>query len=90
VPHGVIVVIDEFKDEKTLLKIRATIICEREGHKPILIGHEGAMLKKIGTFAREDMERFFNVKVFLDLWIKIKEDWKDNDFYLKNIWFGSE
>lgn len=77
VPHGIAVVIEEFTEKKDLLSIRAEIFCERENHKRIVIGKNGETLKKVGTFAREDMEAFFGVKVFLDLWVKIKENWRD-------------
>ena len=82
VPHGTAVVIEEFADEGTLIRIRAEIYCERDAHKRIIIGHGGEMIKKIGTYAREDLEAFFGVKVHLDLWVKVKEKWRDSDFYL--------
>ena len=67
IPHGTAVVIEEFKDEKTLLSVRAEIFCERESHKRIIIGKNGEMLKKIGSYAREDAEALFGTKIFLDL-----------------------
>ena len=70
--------IEEFKEEGKLLRIRAEIFCEREAHKRIIIGKQGAQLKKIGSYAREDMERFFDTKVYLNLWVKVKENWRDN------------
>ena len=85
IPHGTAVVIEEFKDETSLLRIRAEIFCEREAHKRIIIGKNGEMLKKIGSYAREDMEKFFGVKVFLDLWVKVKENWRDSDFNLRDF-----
>lgn len=78
IPHGTAVIIEDFIDEDTLLTIRATIYCERDTHKTILIGKGGEQLKKIGTYAREDMERFFGTKVYLDLWVKVKEHWREN------------
>ena len=74
IPHGTAVVIEKMKTrENGILDIDATIFCEKESHKRILIGKNGAMLKKISTFARQDMERFFDCKVFLQVWIKVKE-----------------
>jgi GTP-binding protein Era len=77
IPHGIAVVIEEFKEKKDLLSIRAEIFCEREGHKRIIIGKNGEALKKVGTYAREDLEKFFGIHVFLDLWVKVKENWRD-------------
>jgi len=88
IPHGTAVVIEEFKDESKILKIRAEIFCERQSHKGIILGKGGAMLKKIGTYAREDMEEFFGVQVFLDLWVKVKEKWRDSDSNLNNFGFN--
>ncbi len=78
IPHGTAVIIEDFHDEGTLLSIRATIYCERDTHKTIIIGKGGEQLKKIGSYAREDMEHFFGTKVYLDLWVKVKEHWRDN------------
>ncbi len=88
IPHGTAVVIEEFKDEEKILKIRAEIFCERQSHKGIILGKGGSMLKKIGTYAREDMEEFFGVQVFLDLWVKVKEKWRDSDSNLNNFGFN--
>lgn len=88
IPHGTAVVIEEFRDEENIIKIRAEIFCEKESHKGIILGKGGSMLKKIGTFAREDMEAFFGVKVYLNLWVKVKENWRDNDFNLNNFGFN--
>lgn len=89
VPHGIAVEISSFKEnEKGILEIGATIYCEKNSHKGIIIGKGGAMLKKIGSLARKDMERFFGGKVYLELWVKVKEGWRDSDFLLKN--FGYE
>lgn len=91
VPHGVAVVIEGFEDVRGhLLKIRAEIYCEKESHKKIIIGKDGAMLKKVGTYAREDLEAFFGVKVALDLWVKVKEKWRDNEVLLKNFGFPGD
>lgn len=88
IPHGTAVVIEEFKDEETLISIRAEIYCEKASHKGIIVGKNGETLKKIGTFAREDMENFFGVKVYLNLWVKVKENWRDSDFNLNNFGFN--
>ena len=86
VPHGIAVEISSFKENKKgVLEIGATIYCEKSSHKGIIIGKGGAMLKKIGSLARGDMERFFDTKVFLELWVKVKEGWRDSDFLLRNF-----
>lgn len=90
IPHGTAVVIEKFEDKGKLLRIRAEIICERETHKGILIGKNGEMLKQIGTYAREDMEAFFGTKIYLDLWVKVKENWRDSNFNLTNFGYGKE
>lgn len=86
VPHGIAVVIDQMKDRPkgNIIDIDATIICERDSHKGIIIGKQGSMLKKIGTQARKDMENLLDTKVNLKLWVKVKKDWRDSDFLLKN------
>ena len=83
IPHGTAVSIEEWRDEDTLLKIRAEIYCEKQSHKAIIVGKNGEMLKRIGTYAREDLESFFGVKVYLDLWVKVKEGWRDSGGYLR-------
>lgn len=89
IPHGTAVVIEKMKTrENGILDIDATIFCEKESHKRILIGKNGAMLKKISTFARQDMERFFDCKVFLQVWIKVKEDWRNRAQLLQNFGFA--
>lgn len=85
IPHGTAVVVEEFKDENTLIRIRAEIYCEKNTHKGIILGKNGEMLKKIGTYAREDLERFFGCKVFLDLWVKVKDGWRDRGGYLRDF-----
>ena len=85
IPHGVAVVIEEFTETKDLLRIRAEIFCEKNSHKGIIVGHGGAALKLVGSYAREDLEKFFGIKVYLDLWVKVKANWRDtaarlNDF----------
>lgn len=88
IPHGTAVVVEEFKDEETLISVRAEIYCEKSSHKGIIVGKNGETLKKIGTYAREDMENFFGVKVYLNLWVKVKENWRDSDFNLNNFGFN--
>ena len=92
IPHGIAVVIDRMKlrDDGILYDIDATIICERESHKGIIIGKQGAMLKKIGTRAREGMEALLGMKVNLKLWVKVKKDWRDSDTLLKNFGYTDE
>ncbi|MBO5088320.1 MAG: GTPase Era [Lachnospiraceae bacterium] len=92
VPHGIAVVIDRMKDREggNIVDIDATIICERDSHKGIIIGKQGAMLKKIGTQARIDMENLLDTKVNLKLWVKVKKDWRDSEFLLKNYGYQSE
>ena len=90
IPHGTAVVIEEFKDEKTLLSVRAEIFCERESHKRIIIGKNGEMLKKIGSYAREDAEALFGTKIFLDLWVKVKDNWRDRPTLVANFGYKDE
>ncbi len=90
IPHGTAVVIEDFSETERLLSIRAEIFCERESHKRIIIGKHGEQLKKIGTYAREDMESFFGMKVYLNLWVKVKENWRDDTVYLNNFGFNKD
>ena len=92
IPHGIAVLIDRMKDRKgtNIVDIDATIICERDSHKGIIIGKQGAMLKKIGSQARKDMERLLDAKVNLKLWVKVKKDWRDSEFLLKNYGYQKE
>lgn len=85
IPHGTAVVIEEFTETDKLLRIRAEIFCERKSHKGIIVGHGGQTLKTIGTYARQDLERFFGIQVFLDLWVKVKENWRDSLSTLGNF-----
>lgn len=88
VPHGTAVSIEEFKDEGSIIKVRADIYCERASHKGIIIGKNGETLKRIGSYAREDLERFFGVKVFISLWVKVKEKWRDSTLNLNNLGYN--
>lgn len=92
IPHGIAVVIDQMKDRKgtNIVDIDATIICERDSHKGIIIGKQGSMLKKIGTQARKDMENLLDAKVNLKLWVKVKKDWRDSEFLLKNYGYRKD
>jgi len=85
IPYSVEVVVDSFKEEPKIIRISAIIYCNKKSHKPILIGKAGSMLKKVGTEARIDAEVFFGKKIFLQLFVKIKENWRDNDFLLKQM-----
>ena len=78
IPHGVAVVIEEFKEEDTLVSIRAEIFCEKESHKGIIVGKGGEGLKRIGSYARADLEKMLEKKVYLNLWVKVKENWRDS------------
>ena len=91
IPHGTAVVIEKMKTrENGILDIDATIFCEKETHKRIIIGKNGSMLKKISSFARQDIERFFDCKVFLQTWIKVKEDWRNRAQLLQNFGFDEK
>lgn len=92
IPHGIAVVIDRMKERPDggLIDIDATIICERDSHKGIIIGKQGAMLKNIGTKARVSMENLLDCKVNLKLWVKVKKDWRDSDALLKNYGYRDE
>ncbi len=90
IPHGVAVVIDGMKQEGRFWQIDATIICERDSHKGMIIGKQGSMLKKIGSLARRDIENLLESRVNLNLWVKIKKDWRDSDFLLKNFGLSSQ
>ncbi|MBE5928744.1 MAG: GTPase Era [Lachnospiraceae bacterium] len=90
IPHGIAVAIDIMKERKgrNIIDIDATIICERNSHKGIIIGKQGVMLKKIGTEARKDIEAMLGIKVNLKLWVKVKKDWRDSDFLLNNFGYN--
>lgn len=88
VPHGTAVSIEEFKDEGDIIKVRADIYCERASHKGIIIGKNGETLKRIGTYSRQDLEKFFGVKVYMNLWVKVKEKWRDSTLNLNNLGYN--
>ena len=87
VPHGVAVVTESFseRDDKDLLNISVLIYCEKESHKRIIIGKNGAMLKKVGANARRELEKFFRIQVNLQTWVKVKEDWRNRDMMLRQF-----
>ncbi|WP_291569376.1 GTPase Era [Clostridium sp. UBA4548] len=86
VPHGIAVeIIHMKKDEKGRYNIEANLLCEKDSHKGIIIGKNGAMMKKISTYARQDLEKFLNAPVTLKLWVKVKKDWRDSQFMLKEL-----
>ena len=90
IPHGTAVVIEEFKDEDTLIRIRAEIFCEKASHKGIIVGKHGDSLKLIGTYAREDLEKLFGTKVYLNLWVKVKENWRESARTVSNFGYRDE
>ena len=90
IPHGTAVVIEEFKDEGTLIRIRAEIFCEKASHKGIIVGKGGEALKLIGTYAREDLEKMFGTKVYLNLWVKVKENWRESARTVGNFGYRDE
>ena len=90
VPHGLAVVIDSLTEGENLLKISATIFCEKPAHKLIIIGKNGEMLKKIGSHAREELEHLTESKVFLELWVKVKENWRNNDVLINNLGYNKK
>ena len=89
IPHGTAVVVERMRtrEDKDIIDMDATIYCERDSHKGIIIGKQGAMLKKIGSYARQDMEAFFNCKVNLTMWVKVKEDWRNREGLLRSFGF---
>ena len=91
IPHGIAVGIDQMKERRGgIIDIDATIVCEKDSHKGIIIGKQGAMLKKIGTNARYEMEQLLDTKVNLKLWVKVKKDWRDSDFLIKNFGYRED
>ena len=85
VPHGVAIEIESFKEEEKITKIDVVIYCEKKSHKGIIIGKDGRKLKGVGKSAREEIEALLGCKVFLQLWVKVKENWRDSDFALSNF-----
>lgn len=92
IPHGIAVEIMSMKKrpDQNMVDVEATIYCEKDSHKGIIIGKQGAMLKKIGTQARGDMQRLLGTPIYLQLWVKVKKDWRDSDFLLKNFGYDKK
>ena len=92
IPHGTAVVIESMRerDDADIIDIEATVYCERDSHKGIIIGKQGAMLKKISTYSRQDMERFFGCKVNLQTWVKVREDWRNRRSLLSNFGYDQK
>lgn len=90
IPHGIAVAIDRMKKQKKVMHIDATIICERDSHKGIIIGKQGSMLKKIGITARYEIEKLLDCQVNLKLWVKVQKNWRDSDFQMKNFGYRQE
>lgn len=89
IPHGTAVEITKFSERDSgIIDIDATIYCEKASHKGIIIGKHGDMLKKISTMARNDCEKFMGTKVFLTTWVKVKENWRDSDFLVRNFGYS--
>ena len=89
IPHGIAVEVEKMKKRlnQEIVDINVTIYCEKESHKPIIIGRGGKMLREIGSRARVDIERFLETKVFLEVWVKVREDWRDSEAELRNLHF---
>ena len=92
IPHGIAVTIERMKEraDGSMVDIDATIICERDSHKGIIIGKQGVMLKKIGSAARYEIEKMLEQKVNLKLWVKVKKDWRDSDYLMKNFGYDKK
>ena len=90
IPYSVEIEVEEFFDEEDIIKIRAIIFVARESQKGIIIGHKGRALKKVGTLARRDMEAFLQKKIFLDLYVKVNKDWRDDDKQLKRFGYNNQ
>ena len=90
IPHGIAVTIESMKRNKKVMHIDATIICERDSHKGIIIGKQGNMLKKIGSTARYEIEKMLDCQVNLKLWVKVKKDWRDSEFLMKNFGYRED
>ena len=90
IPHGLAIEIEKFEQGEKVTKISATIFCEKENHKKIIIGSSGSTLKKIGEESRKDIERMLGTKVFLELWVKVKEHWRDSDILVSNLGYNKK
>ena len=90
IPHGTAVSIEEWEEKGGVVSIRAEIYCEKATHKGIIIGKQGATIKKIGMHAREDIEKMLDTRVFLDLYVRVKENWRDSDFNISNLGYNED
>ena len=90
IPHGTAVVIEEWSEKSGVVSIRAEIYCEKQSHKGIIIGKGGAGIKKIGSYAREDIESMLDTKVFLDLYVRVKENWRESVFNVANLGYTED
>jgi len=90
VPHGIAVIIEDFRDEDTLISIRAEIFCEKESHKGIIVGKKGETLKRVGSYARQELEKMFGAKIYLNLWVKVKENWRESAHLVSNFGYKNE
>ncbi|MBO4913805.1 MAG: KH domain-containing protein, partial [Oscillospiraceae bacterium] len=91
IPHGTAVEITKFSErDDEVIEVEATIYCEKKSHKGIIIGKNGEMLKKIGAEARRDIERFMGTKVYLQTWVKVKENWRDNMNYIRSFGYDDK
>ena len=91
IPHGIAVTIEKMKERKGgIMDIEASIICEKESHKGIIIGKGGGMLKKIGTEARREIEQMLEMRVNLQLWVKVRREWRDSELYMKNYGYDAK
>ena len=91
IPHGIAVTIEQMKErDNGIFDIEATIVCERDSHKGIIIGKGGAMLKRIGSQARREIENLMGAKVNLQLWVKVRKEWRDSELYMKNYGYFNE
>lgn len=90
IPYAVEVLVEQFKEEDEIIRIKALVIVEREAQKGIIIGHQGQALKKVGTMARKDIERFFEKKVFLEMYVKVEKDWRNRDRLLRSFGYQTD
>ena len=90
IPHGTAVSIEEWTEKRDVVSIRAEIYCEKASHKGIIIGKHAATIKKIGTYAREDIEKMLDARVFLDLYVRVKENWRDSEFNISNLGYNKD
>ena len=90
VPHGTAVEIEQMQEGEDITKIKAVIYCEKSSHKPIIIGKKGEAIKRIGSYARADIEKLLDCQVYLELWVKVREDWRNKGTALKELGYVKE